>query len=138
MKWWLTTHYPHRDPKHPWHIYIKKKYEEKGQEITEGDRVAFYELKGDAGKGRHGVIGFARVSSRLIPNPHTDGLVERWELQRECSEHELGKPVHHRAVCNAINRKSNGPMRIESGLRELTEEQFNDLYSRFRARQGFP
>src|SRR4051812_40654623 len=127
MRWWLTTHYPHRSPNHPWHVYIKKKYEEKGREISEGDRVAFYELKGDTGNGRHGVIGFARVSGPLIPNPHTDGLEERWEIQRECSEHEFGEPVHHRAVCAAIGRASNGPMRIQSGLREVTEEQFNDL-----------
>ena len=138
MKWWLTTHYPHRSQNHPWHVYIKEKYEDKAKEISEGDHVAFYELKGPKGNGRQGVIGFARVSGPLIPNPRTDGLEERWELQLECSEPEFGKPVHHRAVCSAINRKSNGPMRIASGLKELTEDQFNDLYGRFRARQESP
>src|SRR2546421_6576887 len=125
MKWWLTTHYPHRSPNHPWHVYIKSEYEDKAKKINIGDRVAFYKLKQKA--GRQAVVKFARVSAAMQKNFNTDGLEERWEWELTCSGHESGKPVGHEQACKIIKRRGAGAMRIRTGVKQLTEEQFNAL-----------
>jgi hypothetical protein len=125
MRWWLTTHYPHRSPNHPWHVYIKSEYEEKAKKIHIGDGVAFYELKNK--KGRQAVIKFGHVSGGRQKNFNTDGLKERWEWELPCSGFETGKPVEHEQVCKIIKRHAAGPMRIRTGIKELSEEQFQTL-----------
>jgi uncharacterized protein (DUF433 family) len=125
MKWWLTTHYPHRSSDHPWHVYVKARYEEKTKKINIGDGIAFYELKDK--KGRQAVIKFARVIGGRQKNFNMDGLEERWEWELPCSKFESGKAVEHKQVCKILKRLGTGPMRIPTGVKELREEQFEAL-----------
>ena|ERR1051325_1793200 len=131
MKWWLTTHYPHRSPSHPWNIYLRNQYRNQfGNRIQVGDQVAFYELKGKQGTGRKAVIGFGRVAGPLKENRNREGGKDEadkvWEWQFPCDDYEW-RTLPHSAVCKIIRRKSAGALRLRGGLKELTKDQYEAL-----------
>src|ERR1051325_1584714 len=131
MKWWLTTHFPHQSPKHPWNIYLRDQYRTRFErEIEIGDYVAFYELQGRLGNGRKAVIGFGRVTGALGENKNREGGKDEgdkiWEWQIPCGHYDW-KIVPHETVCRIIGRKSRGALRLRGGLKELDEQQFDLL-----------
>lgn len=131
MRWWLTTHYPHQSPNHPWNIYVREEFRGKYQDrIQFGDGVAFYELKGRLGNGRRALIGFARVTAPISENKNREGSKDEgdrvWEWQFVCENHAW-KTLAHDSVCKIIGRKSGGALRLRGGLKELSKEQFDEL-----------
>src|SRR5215213_3571908 len=71
MTSWLTTHYAHPQPDTiPWQIYLQQQYKQVVTGIAVGDRVFFYEYKGNRAvkgepsrpPGAEGIVRVATVS----------------------------------------------------------------------------
>ena len=131
MSFWLTTHYSHHSPTHPWHIYLRDRFKQSFEaRIAVGDGVTFYELLGD-GTGRQAVIGFARVSSAIQRNLHREGSIEEgnrlWEWELPCSEHDFAGLIERDQVWEILGWNQDRPPLLAGGLVEITADHFDRL-----------
>jgi hypothetical protein len=136
MSFWLTTHFPHHSPTHPWNIYLRDRFKQSFEKrIAVGDGVAFYELLGE-GTGRQAVVGFARVSGAIQRNTHRERSVEEgdrvWEWELPCTDHEFGGPISQNEVYRILKWNPRRPPLLAGGLVEITSQQFDLLHSAFR------
>jgi hypothetical protein len=61
-RYWLTVHWPHpvdEDADHDWFIYLQERYKAKGQLLSAGDMVAFYETAKGKAHRRKGSTEYA-------------------------------------------------------------------------------
>ena len=152
MNYWLTTHWPLRKGEEgaewKYWVFLPDGREQAGKDMQRGDFVFIYEsktgrrLRGqeyDYYDGREGIIALVRSTSRLKrrtgsePEKYADGSEIWWawqirtELVKECF-------IPREDVCRALGYSPNYNLRgfgdYRSGLKRLTEEQFETLHSR--------
>jgi len=152
QRFWVTIHWPHPvNPadEHEWFVYLQHQYKAKGEQVSPGDMVVFYETgKGKPHhrngtselvrlkKGRKAVIGIAEAAGHLRESTtghkvreYEDGETLNWAWEVPCHQHGWGQDVQYEEVLEILDR---GNMRIRSGLKEINRSQFED----FRKRLG--
>lgn len=130
MTYWLTTHYPHLHPDHPWHVYLKDQFRHLADRVSIGDRVAFYELKG-SGKGQEAIVRISSVTAPCRANQFRDNSKEEgdqiWQWEIPCmSEGRLGYVPKER-LYEILNWPLTRRPRIAGGLLELETECFQAI-----------
>ena len=156
MRYWLTTHYPHPQPDdHPWHVYLQAQFKDIAEKFQVGDRVLFYEVKHHRpvddgrkyGPGAEGIRIVGTVEKKKYEQrPPQKAIVEYAEGKRynwlwgvPTRRDEEGF-VSRKELCRLLGYKTNYYLRgfglRRSGVRELTEEEFNELLSTFRQRRS--
>lgn len=148
---WLTQHWPHPvnpSDDFPWSVYLQHQYRGKGETISPGDKIVFYETGGGKrhhrpgtqevvklNRGRQGVVGVAEaagsVRSRNISvYQYADGTETNWAWEVPCRSHEWGRQtVRYEDVLEILRR---GTMRIVSGLIEISDSEYNELRRRMK------
>ena len=150
MRYWITLHWPHSaDPAHdvPWNVYLQHRWRRKGQRLSPGEKVAFYETgsgprfvrKGTKvieklTRGRQAAVGVAEVTGNMRPRPpdvsvleYEDGTTQNWGWEVPCGSHRWGKPVPLGAVLGILNR---GTIRVAGGIIEMDKSQYEELVRR--------
>lgn len=154
-RYWLTIHWPHpvdEREDHAWCVHLQDRYKEKGEQLSPGDMVAFYEtgqrkrhLRQDTSEpvdlkpGRKAVVGIAEVSGPLRESTlrqkvrqytGADGAPPlNWAWEVPCHHPRWGQPVPYDDLLVLINR---GNVRIRGGTTELPPSQFEELRRRLR------
>ena len=136
MKHWLTIHYPHIRPVHPWSIYLKERYKRKAKQIEVGDQVFFYELAGKSGSGRRAIVaigdvrGLARKNTERGDSPE-DERDAIWEIEIPCGRHNFSGRVDRATVYDVLGWPKDRPMQLQGGLMKLKPEAVESLRSLF-------
>lgn len=149
-RYWLTIHWPHpvsASDDHAWFVYLQHRYRSKGDHLSRGDKVVFYEA--GTGKphrrpgssevvplkrGRQAVVGIAEISGPLRASTagqtvreYGGGETLNWAWEVPCDRHQWGDPVPLPEVLRVIER---GTIRIPGGLVELDRPRFDELQRR--------
>jgi hypothetical protein len=136
MRYWLTTHYPHDDPSHPWFLYIKREHAEVAKRIAVGDRVLFVELLGRDGRGLGGVKCVGTVSSAIDFNTHREPIPEVegqfWQHKIECTDHDFLGRLSREELNVILGYAPGNPLRVKGGVLPLSAEAFENAYEAFK------
>jgi hypothetical protein len=152
VRFWLAVHWPHPEGSRiPWHIFLKREFEDIAKLVAPDDGVLFYETK--SGKpvrgrrrlreGRQAVVAGGRVAMRYQRRPKSeavevygDGSTADWAYEVPIHDLEFGQ-VAREDVCRILGFKSGYRMRglgeRGSGLKLLKREQHDDLLKLLRA-----
>jgi hypothetical protein len=146
-RYWFTIHWPHpNDPAddHPWFVYLQQAYKAKGQELSLGDEVVFYETvtrnahrrerSGELVRlkpGRKAVVGIAEVSHPLRVaaigqrvREYGDGERLNWAWEVPCAGHHWGQAVPYEDVTRVLDR---GNVRAKCGLLQIEPSQYKEF-----------
>src|SRR4051812_40988336 len=127
MRYWLTTHYKHQSPVHPYSIHLKKEYRQKSQRMNVGDAVVFYELKGKT-RGSQAIVAMAEVSGDIRKNVHRDGGPDIgdqiWEWEIPCTPADEKGRLSKEKLREIMEWDANWSVRVPGGVLELYQTQF--------------
>ena len=161
MNYWINIHWPTlaRDklklpsplPDNGYHyqVYLPDGRQDAGQELRASDYVFIYETKGgrprkDGKKyalGKQGIIALVRALEPILdthaePEEYADGGSIRWNWQARTQVVELHF-CSHDDVCKILGYSTAWTLRgfgdQKSGLKKLTQKQFESLFGCFRA-----
>jgi hypothetical protein len=152
MRYWVTTHWPHPEPDdHPWHVYLKAEFKEIADMFAPGDRVLFYESKyhrpmADGKRrpvGAEGVVVAGTVAAPAQTRPpalavadYADGTCDNWLWGVPTRDLDTSGYVPRRELNEVLEYKPTYNLHgfgvQNSGVKELTEQQYNDLLGKFR------
>ena len=158
MRYWMTTHWPSRPPRKHRHIFLPDSRQEPGKRVKVGDQVMIYESKigrseyvlEESGErlvkgrtdGARGIVTIGEVLSPVIesglpPSKYAGGTEIWWRWKAETGRHNDSGFVSRAEVCEVLQYSPNYSFRgfgeKNSGLKELTPDQFTELSDRFRA-----
>jgi len=162
MNYWMTTHWPpnqgvNLDKFSPQGVWLPDKREKAGDDIEIGDRVLVYqsktgrsEIKNIKGKrviyrpiqGREGIIAIAEVISDLealedsMPSKYTYGKDIWWRWYADTCHISMNGFVPRIKVNEILGYKPGNTLRgfgdYKSGLKKLSETEYNELVSEFK------
>jgi hypothetical protein len=164
MNYWLTTHWPPRhdeDPDNPPGIWLPDGRESPGVEIAPNDLVLIYESKtrrtqlrqrpdGSTERvkgrlGKEGIVCIGRIQTLLTADPnatpetYTDGTVIWWRWHAAAEVVSRSGFVPRAELALLLGYKSSYPFRgfgeQHSGLKKISEEEFNAIVERFNRAQ---
>lgn len=138
MAHWLTTHYPH-PLGHPWFVYLKDKFRSRGDRISPGDEIFFYELAGKSKRGRRGIVMIGRVTEGMRENrehrtPGSDESPGVWEWEIPCGHHDETGRVAKDDMYAELGWPPNRPLQIAGGIVSLPPSVADCLRARFKGR----
>ena len=135
MRYWLTTHYRHQSPSHPYSIYLKNGYRQRSKRIDVGDGVAFSELKGKT-RGRQTIVAMAEVSGEIRKNVHRDGgpdIGEQiWEWEIPCTVADEKGTLSKDRLSGIMEWDPDWSLRVRGGVVELEPAQFKRISEGFK------
>lgn len=166
--YWVTTQWPHRideDQNAPrTGIYLPDGREAAGADIRPGDLVAVYEAKDGRAlirknlsgeeevlkchQGRQGIVALIRITSNLcaddaIPlQKYTDGTKILWRWYADAEPYSTSGFLSRIDLNNILGYAPNNPLKgfgdRHSGLKKITQDQFNQISTQFHAYGASP
>lgn len=152
MAYWITSHYPHPQPdRHPWHVYLRDKFEDIARQLRAGDPVLFFETKyhkplRDGTRfpvGREGIVVVATIAesfrkrhASLAVAEYADGTTANWLWNVPTRDMDHDGFVPRSEVYRVLGYKDGYTMRgfgmRGSGVRPISQDQSERLLVRFR------
>jgi len=162
MNYWINSHWPPfakdkpeppsplPDPEYHYRVYLPDGRQDAGRELRKDDCIFIYETKWGrtlkSGEkyaiGRQGIVALVRALTSIQENPelkpdeYLNGSRIWWKWQARTQVKELGF-CSHDDVCKILGYSTDytfhGFGDRRSGLKKLTEGQFNSLLDCFRA-----
>lgn len=153
MKYWLTTQWPPTvdGPREHEGIWLQEGKEDAGRDLRRDDLVFIYETKTGRRRqdglrywpGRQGIVALVGVFDVNLEEGfaqshevYSDGDELLWKMVARTRPIDSSHFCRHVGVCDCLEYSRNylfrGFGRSKSGLRELTEPEFNCLRDHFR------